>query len=107
MDIRDLLATTTNSVDKLHRKKLATIIFGRTKVVRNIQEAKQRKTLNVYQQALCNVFLDVYVIPLFFEKIGDTIAERDDLASFESHELSNAVWAYAIVLTYNILFCLR
>ena len=58
MDIRDLLATTTSLVDELHRKELATIILRVSKVVRNIQEAKQQKMMNVYQQALCNVFLD-------------------------------------------------
>ena len=40
-----------------------------------------------------------------FKKIGDKIAETDNLASFEPREVSNSVWAYASANVINpILF---
>eukprot|EP00956_Cyclotella_meneghiniana_P012559 scaffold17859_cov64-Cyclotella_meneghiniana.AAC.1 len=57
-DVRNLLEITTNSVDTFQRKELATIMLGRSRVIHNILKARQQKRMNVYQRALCNIFLD-------------------------------------------------
>jgi hypothetical protein len=86
-----LFKRTMNSVDKKKPKDLTTIILSMAKIVKTVREAIQMKRTNIYHQTLGNLLQRSNPFR-HFAKAAERI-----LVKFDARNISNLVYAYALV----------
>ena len=92
-----LLRFTCDSLTKLKPRQLSEITLSIAKIVQSIREAHQRRRVNFYHQAFGKVLQESSSNPN--QSIFHALAKATDanLPDFESRDLSNTAYAYALL----------
>eukprot|EP00956_Cyclotella_meneghiniana_P009481 scaffold13137_cov57-Cyclotella_meneghiniana.AAC.2 len=92
-----LLCFTCDSLKKLKPRQLSEITLSIAKIVQNIREAYERRRVSIYHQAFGKVLQESSSNPN--QGIFHALAKATDanLPDFESRDLSNTAYAYALL----------
>jgi hypothetical protein len=97
LQIRTLIVHTMKSMGAMQPKELTTIILSMAKIVKNVREAKQRRRVNIYQEAFDYILMDDSSVPrdIIFDRCAEAASQK--LRKTEPMYLSHLAYEHALL----------